>query len=154
MVTLREITVIQAPVERCFDLARSVEVHLAGNIHWGEQAVAAGGVTSGLIEPGQRVTWRAKHFGVWQTLTSEITAMDRPRFFQDTMIAGIFRFMNHDHAFRPLGADLTEMEDVFRFAAPVPVVGRVAEVLVLRRYMLALLRERNAAIKEIAEAEA
>jgi ligand-binding SRPBCC domain-containing protein len=152
MVTLREITVIQAPIERCFDLARSVEVHLAGNVQWGEQAVAAGGVTSGLIGLGERVTWRAKHFGVWQTLTSEITAMDRPAFFRDTMIAGIFRLMDHDHMFRRLAGHLTEMEDVFRFSAPPAVLGKVAEVIVLRRYMLALLHERNAAIKEMAEA--
>ena len=80
--------VIRAPIERCFDLARSVEVHRAGNIHFGEVAVAMAGVTSGLIGLGQRVTWRAKHLGVWQQLTSEITAMDRPTYFQDTMIRG------------------------------------------------------------------
>jgi hypothetical protein len=99
MVTIEDLTVIRAPIERCFDLARSVEVHLAGNVHSGEQAVASGGVTSGLIGPAQRVTWRAKHFGVWHKLTSEITGMDRPAWFQDTMIQGIFRFMQHDHRF-------------------------------------------------------
>lgn len=151
MVTLEEITVIRAPIERCFDLARSVEVHLAGNVHSGESAVATGGVTSGLIDLGQRVTWRAKHFGVWHSLTSEITAMDRPASFQDTMVQGIFRFMQHDHLFRELSNDVTEMKDVFCFASPIPGLGRVAEILVLRRYMKALLNERNAAIKEIAE---
>ena len=48
MVTLETVTLIDAPIDRCFDLARSVEVHLAGNVHWGEAAVATGGVTSGL----------------------------------------------------------------------------------------------------------
>lgn len=151
MVTLRELIVIRAPIERCFDLARSVEVHLAGNVHSGEAAVASGGVTSGLIGMGQRVTWRAKHFGVWQSLTSEITAMDRPAYFQDTMIEGAFRLMKHDHFFRPLSTDETEMKDVFCFAAPLPIFGRVAEIAVLRRYMRALLRERNAVLKQIAE---
>ena len=56
MVKLEEVTVIQAPQERCFDLARSVEVHLAGNVHCGETALAVGGVTTGLICLGQRVT--------------------------------------------------------------------------------------------------
>src|SRR6266403_1797229 len=113
MVRLEELTVIQAPIERCFDLARSVEVHLAGNVHSGEAAIATAGVTSGLIGMVQRVAWRAKHFGVWQTLISEITAMDRPAYFQDTMIQGAFRFMKHDHFFRPLSPDETEMRDVF-----------------------------------------
>jgi len=151
VVTLEELTSIRAPIERCFDLARSVEAHLAGNRHWGEAAVAMGGVTSGLIGLGERVTWRARHFGVRQTLTTEITAMDRPGYFQDTMIRGAFRSMNHDHYFRSLSPDETEMRDVFQFAAPLGILGRVAEFAVLRRYMRSLLFERNAAIREIAE---
>ena len=151
MVTIEEFTIMRAPIERCFDLARSVEVHLAGNVHSGEQAVASAGISSGLVGMAQRVTWRAKHFGVWHNLTSEITGMDRPAWFQDTMIHGIFRLMKHDHFFRALSRDETEMKDVFCFAAPLPMLGRVAEVVLLRRYMEALLRERNAVIREIAE---
>jgi ligand-binding SRPBCC domain-containing protein len=151
MVTLRELTVIRAPIARCFDLARSVEAHLTGNVHWGEAAVAEGGIHSGLVDLGQRVTWRAKHFAVWQRLTSEITALNRPVYFQDTMVEGPFHCMQHDHIFRATSPDMTEMEDIFRFAAPVRVIGRVAEILVLRRYMRSLLRERNAVLKELAE---
>ena len=150
MVKLEELTVIQAPIERCFDLARSVEVHLAGNKHCGETAVALAGAT-GLISMAQRVTWRAKHFGVWQALTSEITAMQPPACFQDTMVQGAFRFMKHDHFFRSLSPGRTEMKDVFCFAAPLPVLGRMAEIILLRSYMRALLHERNVVIKQIAE---
>ncbi len=151
MVRLEDLTVIHSPIERCFDLARSVEVHLAGNVHSGETAVALAGVTSGLIGMGQRVTWRAKHLGLWHELTSEITAMDRPVYFQDTMIRGPFRFMKHDHLFRPLSSGKTEMKDVFCFEAPLVVLGRLAEIAFLRRHMQALLRERNAVLKRIAE---
>lgn len=151
MTTLDELTIVRSPIERCFDLARSVEVHLAGNVHWGEQAVATGGVTSGLIGLGQRVTWRAKHFGVWQELTSEIVQMDRPTHFQDVQVRGIFRSMRHDHFFHPISPSETEMRDVFTFAAPLPILGRLAEIAFLRRYMRDLLRERNAAIKQAAE---
>ena len=154
MVRLEERTVIRAPIERCFDLARSVEVHLAGNVHWGEAAVAMAGVTSGLIGMGQRVTWRARHFGIRQELTSEITAMNPPEYFQGRMIRGAFRSMSHDHFFQSLSRDETGMSDVFCFAAPLGVLGRLAEVAVLRSYMRALLRERNAVIREIAESEA
>lgn len=151
VVRLEEVTTISAPREVCFDLARSVEVHLAGNIHWGESALAIGGVTAGLVGLSQRVTWRAKHFGVWHSLTSEITAMDRPAYFQDAMIRGIFRSMRHDHFFRSLPSGVTEMKDVFCFAAPLPVLGRIAEIAFLRRYMRALLRERNSVLKRVAE---
>ncbi len=151
MVTLEEVTIINAPIERCFDLARTVEVHLAGNVHSGESALAIGGITSGLIGPGQRVTWRAKHFGFWHRLTSEITAMDRPNHFEDVMTQGIFRFMRHEHVFRSLPGNTTEMIDIFSFAAPLPFLGWLAEAAFLRRYMHALLRERNAVLKQIAE---
>lgn len=151
MVQLEEFTTINAPIERCFDLARSVEVHLAGNTHFGEQAVAASGVTSGLLKLHDRVTWRAKHFFLWQTLTSEITALQPPTYFQDAMLQGAFRSMRHDHFFRALPDGQTEMRDVFFFAAPLPLLGPLAEVLFLRTYMQTLLRERNTVIKQIAE---
>jgi ligand-binding SRPBCC domain-containing protein len=151
MIVLEELTSISAPIERCFDLARSVEVHLAGNHHWGESAVACGEVTSGLIGLGQTVTWRAKHFGVWQRLTSKISALNPPVYFQDAMVQGIFRFMKHDHYFQSAAPETTVMRDVFCFAAPLPLLGRFAEILFLRRYMRGLLRERNAVIKQIAE---
>ena len=112
---------------------------------------AVGGVTSGLVGLSDQVTWRARHFGVWQTLTNKTTAMDSPRFFQVTMVKGIFRFMQADHRFRSLDGGVTELRDTFCVAAPLPVLGPLAELLFLRRYMLALLRERNAVIKRVAE---
>ncbi len=144
-------TIIRAPIQRCFDLARSVEVHLKGNLHFGEEAVALGGVTSGLVGLGDRVTWRARHFAVRQRLTSEITAFERPDYFQDTMRRGAFKSMQHDHYFRVISSQETEMKDSFRFAAPIPLLGPLVESLLLRRYMTALLRERNAIVKQVAE---
>jgi ligand-binding SRPBCC domain-containing protein len=151
MITLDETTLIAAPIERCFDLARSVEVHLAGNTHFGEQAVALEGATSGLLALGDTVTWRARHFFIRQRLTSRITAFDPQVYFQDTMLRGAFRSMQHGHYFRTLADGRCEMRDIFRFAAPIPLLGRIAEFLVLRRYMRSLLRERNVIIKQIAE---
>jgi hypothetical protein len=68
MIRLEETTIIEAPIERCFVLSLSVEVHLLSNVHSGEQALAVGGVTSGLVCLSEEVTWRAKHFGIWQNL--------------------------------------------------------------------------------------
>src|SRR5580692_10814748 len=120
MIELQETTVVAAPVQRVFDLSRSIEVHLLGNTHFGEQATA--GTRTGLIGPGESVTWRARHFFVRQDLTSAITGFDPPRYFQDTMLRGAFRSMQHDHYFCELpitdGSALTEMRDDFRFSAP------------------------------------
>ncbi|MDV3308737.1 MAG: hypothetical protein LOY03_07970 [Cyclobacteriaceae bacterium] len=55
-------TIIHAPIERCFNLARSIDLHRPSVVGTKEEAVA--GVTSGLIGMGEQVTWRARHFMV------------------------------------------------------------------------------------------
>ena len=67
------------------------------------------------------------------------------------MIEGAFAFMQHDHFFRALPWGTTEMKDRLIFGAPIPVVGAIAEFLFLRRYMAALLRQRNTVLKRVAE---
>jgi hypothetical protein len=67
------------------------------------------------------------------------------------MVEGAFKFMQHDHYFSSLSADLTEMRDRFTFAAPLPILGPLVERLFLRRYMEDLLRNRNDILKQIAE---
>ena len=154
MLEIHEVSVIDAPAERCFDLARSVEVHLLDNLHSGEPTIAVDGRTSGLVEMGQKVTWQARHLGLRRKLTTCVTGFDRPVYFQDTMSDGAFRSMQHDHFFRPLVGNRTEMTDVLRLSAPIPVLGRIAEVLILRRYMRDLLCDRCLVTKRVAESAA
>lgn len=141
-------TWIDAPIERCFDAARDLDLHMRSQAHTGERAVA--GRMSGLIELGETVTWRARHFGVMQQFTSKITAFDRPRHFRDTMLRGAFASFAHDHYFTAEG-DRTRMTDVLVFSAPLGVLGRIAERLVLWRYLERLLEDRARVIKEAAE---
>jgi ligand-binding SRPBCC domain-containing protein len=143
-------TRIAAPREVCFDLARSIEFHTRSTARSRETAV--GGRTTGLLTLGEEVTWKAKHFGVWQTLTSRITAYDRPVYFRDSMVRGVFAHLYHDHHFAGDGAH-TVMRDVFEFAAPLGLLGRLAEILVVRSHLLRLLETRNRELKAAAESE-
>jgi ligand-binding SRPBCC domain-containing protein len=138
-------THINAPISQCFDLARNIDVHVASTRHTGETAIA--GRTSGLIELGESVTWRAKHFGVWQMLTSKITELEYPNFFTDEMVKGAFKNFRHEHYFFAIN-DQTLMKDIFRFES---VMGTIPDVLFLKRYMTRLLEKRNQVIREIAE---
>lgn len=151
MITLELTTLIAAPPERVFDLARSIDLHRLSMGHTREEAVA--GRTSGLIGLGETVTWRARHLGVRQRLAVRITGYERPRWFRDEMERGAFATMVHDHHFASVDGG-TEMRDVFRFSAPLGPLGRLAERFVLRGYMTRLLEARNAAIKHAAEGEA
>jgi ligand-binding SRPBCC domain-containing protein len=88
MPTIRLETVINAPIERCFDLARDIEFHMRSTEQTREVAIA--GVTKGLIHFGEEVTWEAIHFGVRQRLTTRITAFRRPTHFRDSQVKGAF----------------------------------------------------------------
>lgn len=150
MPTIELATSIAAPIERVFDLARSIDFHTKSTSKTGERAVA--GVTSGLIGPGQEVTWRARHFGVWQSLTVRITAFERPTHFADAMLRGAFRSMEHHHYFEQ-SVSGTTMRDVFSFQSPLGILGRIADSLFLTRYMKSFLIERNQVIKSTAESD-
>lgn len=141
-------THINAPIERCFDMARSIDLHLISTKQTGEQAIA--GRTSGLIELGESVTWRAKHFGIWQNLTSKITEFNYPYHFTDEMVSGAFKSFRHEHIFVAI-KDQTVMRDIFIFESPFGIIGRFVNRLFLGRYMTGLLLKRNAVIKEVAE---
>lgn len=143
-------TEIHAPIERSFDLARSVEVHMDSTAETNERAVA--GVLSGLMALGDEVTWRARHFGVWQHLTSRITMFERPFHFRDSMVRGAFRRFDHDHFFAQQGEN-TVMRDVFDFQSPFGIFGRTADRLFLTDYMRSFLLTRCTWIKTIAETE-
>lgn len=138
-------TWIDAPIERCFDAARDLDLHVQSLAHTNERAVS--GKTSGLIGANEEVTWRGRHFGITQHFTSRITAFDPPHHFQDTMQRGAFRSFVHDHHFVADG-DGTRMTDTLLAVAPLGFLGRIAEVVVLRRYLEQLLRDRAAAIKQ------
>lgn len=148
MQTVTVDTWIDAPAERCFDAARDLDLHVRSLAHTGERAVA--GRTTGLIGMGEEVTWRARHFGVTQHFTSKITAFDRPRSFQDAMQRGAFKSFVHDHLFVEENGR-TRMTDHLVFAAPLGILGSIAERLVLRRYLERLLTDRAAVIKAEAE---
>ncbi|ETZ21832.1 SRPBCC family protein [Pedobacter sp. V48] len=141
-------TLINADKETVFDIARSIDLHQISTAHTNETAVA--GKTSGLIELNESVTWEAKHFGIVQRLSSKITEMKSPDYFVDEMVFGAFKSFRHEHIFEANEAD-TLMTDVFNYVSPLGVLGKLANVLFLNRYVTDLLVQRNKILKEHAE---
>lgn len=141
-------TRIEAPRQLVFDLSRSIDLHQESTQHTQERAIA--GKTSGLIGLHETVTWRARHLGVYQQLTTKITAMKAPSYFEDIMTKGIFKYMRHRHFFEETGSG-TLMIDQFLFAAPFGCIGRLFDRLFLNDYLKRLLLRRNQLIKTRAE---
>ena len=132
------VTQATVPVEQLFDVSLSIDEHLASMGRSGEQAIA--GVTHGSIGLGETVTWRARHFGIWFTMTSQITALERPSRFVDEQLQGPFRCFRHEHSFTRDG-HATVMIDTLTISSP--IFGRLAERLVLVPYLRRLMQQRN-----------
>ena len=143
-------TQIAAPIERCFDLARNIDLHMASTNQTGERAIA--GVTAGMIGAGETVTLSGRHFGVMLEHTSRITAFSFPSHFQDAMVRGMFKRFCHDHYFESRNGG-TAMADVMEFEAPYGFVGKLVERSVLEKHLRLLLEKRNDCIKRVAESD-
>lgn len=148
MVRLTVDTLIHAPIELCFDLARDMGAHAKSLANTGEKIVSC--PPSGLLELGDEVTFEAKHLGIRQRLTAKIVQYERPVLFTDEMLSGAFKSLRHEHKFRIEG-ESTRMSDVVEFEAPFGPLGRLAERAFLGTYMRKLLIERGEQLKAMAE---
>ena len=148
MPTIHLVTTIQADIETCFDLSRSIDLHKISTAHTKETAIA--GVTKGLIGLNEFVTWRAVHFGIKQKLTSKITAFKKPFYFRDEQVKGAFKFIIHDHYFEKDNDNII-MKDIFSFQSPFGFIGRFIDRIILTKYLTKLLIKRNNIIKQFAE---
>lgn len=150
MPTIHITTLIHAPMDRVFDLSRSITLHKRSMLHLQEDAIK--GRTNGLIELDETVTWRAKHLGKIRQLTTRVTEMRPKDYFCDEMVEGDFTFMKHEHHFKQI-ENGTVAIDIFEFGTPYGKLGKLLEKFYLLRYMTHLLQLRNSVIKEYAESE-
>jgi ligand-binding SRPBCC domain-containing protein len=150
MPVIHLVTEINAPMQRCFDLSRSIDLHMITTKKTNEKAIA--GRTTGLVEQGDTVTWEATHLGVRQQLGSKISIVRSPNYFADEQIFGAFKRFYHEHIFEEQ-AGKTIMTDKFDYTAPLGILGRLANVLFLKNYMTRFLIQRNAIVKQYAETD-
>lgn len=148
MIRIELTTIIHARAEVCFDASRDVGLHQDSMGSTNERAV--GGITEGLLELGEEVTWQARHWGIWWHLTSRITEFEFPIYFCDEMVKGPFKSMRHEHHFFETEG-ITHMKDIFQFESPFWPIGRWVDQWVLKPYMLRLLEGRNRFLKNQVE---
>lgn len=148
MPTIHLTTFIAAPVDVVFDLSRHIGLHKISQQHNKEEAV--GGITSGLINEGEFVTWKAKHLYKTRILKIRILKMSAPSFFEDAMEQGDFKSFVHEHHFKNT-QNGTIVIDILKFESPYGFVGALFNKLYLTTYIRRLLQQRNKTIKEYAE---
>lgn len=150
MAILKITTIIKAPIQRVFDLSRSIDLHKISTASTNEEAVA--GITTGLINLNETVTWQAVHLFKKRTMTVKITEMESPFYFKDEMLKGDFKVFKHQHYFKSI-ADGTEMMDVLEFKSPFGIFGTVVDLMFMYRYLCYFLTLRNTTIQQFAENE-
>ena len=141
-------TFIAAPLERVFDLSRSIDLHKKSMAKTWEQAVS--GTTMGLIGAGETVTWRAKHLMKTRIMKIKISEMNRPLSFVDEMVEGDFKSFRHQHHFKQIDNGIF-MIDIVDFESPYGKLGRVLNSIYLTKYLRTLLESRNEFIRNFAE---
>ena len=150
MPTIHLTTFIAAPLQTVFDLSRHIGLHKESMADYDEDAVA--GIRFGLIEKEDTVTWQAKHLFKNRLLRVKITEMKKPELFMTEQLQGDFKFMKHEHYFKPC-ENGTIMIDLFHFESPYGILGQGLNSLYLTKYMKRLLEQRNNTIKEFAESD-
>ena len=150
MPSIHVTTFIAAPVERVFDLARSVDMHKKSMTKHKEEAVA--GIRFGLIEKNETVTWKAKHLFKTRFLRAEITKMVKPQLFVDEQVEGDFKMMKHEHHFKPCDNG-TIMIDLVEFEVPYGSFGKFFSKIYLTRYVKNMIEDKNKVLKEFAESD-
>ena len=148
MPTIHLTTFIAAPVEVVFDLSRHIGLHKISQQDSKEEAVS--GTTSGLINEDEWVTWKAKHLFKTRFMTSKITVMNKPDYFEDVMTKGDFVSYSHKHYFKS-AENGTILIDKITFESPYGVVGKIFNRFYLTNYMKALIEKRNKTIRSYAE---
>ncbi len=148
MTTINLTTKIKAPIEIVFDLSRNIDIHKLSTAKSNETAID--GITSGLINKGETVTWRGKHFGIYLTHKSIISAMEIPSYFVDEMVEGTFKSFKHEHSFVQENG-FVMMIDKIDYQTPYGIFGKLFDIIILKKHLTNFISERNRVLKELSE---
>ena len=151
MTTVRREVRVRAPAARCFDLARSVDLHVDSST--AIRARAVGGRTSGLSGAGDETTWSARFLGVRFSMATRVGDFAPPVSFGDRLTRGLLRQFAHVYRFEPTPDGGCVMSDELTVAAPFGLAGRLFERFYLTRKMRGLVRQRLAHVKGVAEGD-
>lgn len=133
-------TLIHARAEECFDLMRDRRIQTEPTpAIFGEFGI------------GQTVTFKSNNFGMEQSLTVKVTEFDRPTLIVDEMSKGSFRSFKHIHEFLFV-ENGTLMRDTLVWEMPFGILGRLVDKIFFERHLTKLVSNRNAKLKQIAEA--
>jgi hypothetical protein len=139
---------VRAPIERCFELARSVE--LAGEMA-GVQVTENGIARShGQVQAGDHMIWKGWSFGLPARHESVVTRVEAPRALEDRMVRGRFRRFEQIQSLSEID-DHTLVTATVRFVIPRGLPGRLLARHLVIPSITRMLQRRMNLLKETAE---
>ncbi len=148
MTTIQLATAINAPIQIVFDYARNIDTHQQSASKTSEVAIA--GTTHGLINKGETVTWRGKHFSFFLQHQSIISQMEPYSYFVDEQLKGHFKSFKHQHFLEEIDGQ-TIMKDVMEYETPFGIFGKLFDIMMLKNHLTNFLLHRNAHLKIVSE---
>lgn len=148
MTQIKTTTIINSQIEIVFNNCRNIDIHQYSASKTNEKAIA--GRTSRLINKGETVTWKGKHFGINLKHQSIITEMDFPTYFVDEQLKGHFKSFKHQHIFQKK-ENQTIMTDILEYETPFGFIGKIFNRLLLKNHLTKFIQNRNKIIKKLAE---
>jgi len=148
MTTIKITTNYFASIETIFNTNRDIDIHQQSASKSKEIAIA--GITTGLINKNETVTWKGKHFGVFITHQSIISEMIFPTYFVDEQLNGQFKKFKHQHFFEQK-ENYVEVRDLLEYETPFGIFGKLFDKLFLKKHLTNFIIHRNAILKDLAE---
>ena len=102
------------------------------------------------IHPGLMIRYRVSPIaGVPLTWVTEITHVRAPHYFVDEQRVGPYRMWHHEHTFREVDAEHTEVSDLVHYVPPLGPLGAVLNKLIIRRQLERIFAFRESQLGEI-----
>jgi len=143
-------THIKAPIQQCFDLARSIDFHKISVGPVREETVA--GCTTGLIGHNQRSLIQSKLWGLQFSTELKLVKFNPPFFLSYEIIDSHFYSIAHDYYFYDISEE-TVMINHFYYKVKWGLIGEILSFLFLERILSKMISKRNELLCEYAETE-
>ncbi len=100
--------------------------------------------------PGQIITYIVKPLlGIPMKWMTEITHVEKPHRFVDNQIVGPYKLWHHQHHFKDLGNNRTEMTDIVHYSIATWQLGGIADKIFVRQKLEEIFDYRFKKVEEI-----
>ena len=143
-------TFINAPIERVFNLSRSLALSKMAFKGGKEQLLSSS--SANVVGAGETITLRAKHLGKTREITARLTDFTLPDGYTEEQIKGDMKSFRHEYHFKKVDNG-TIMIDLLEYEGPRDLPGSIAAKFFLKSYFEKTVKKKNELVREYAESE-